>query len=151
MQAPLLPRIRPMTREDCEAVARLCGELGYPASAGQICSRLASAMPETRARLVAEADNGSEGFAVVGWIEVRLAEQLTSERSAEICGMVVAEEFRSRSIGRLLVSAAEDWASSQGVASLLVRSRISRDRAHRFYRRCGFEQVKTSLIFQKPL
>jgi hypothetical protein len=32
-----------------------------------------------------------------------------------------------------------------------VRSRMSRERAHRFYEREGYEQVKTSVVFRKPL
>jgi hypothetical protein len=34
---------------------------------------------------------------------------------------------------------------------MVVRSRIVRERAHRFYEREGYELVKTSHVFEKPL
>ena len=115
--------IREITAGDAAAAARLCGEL-YVACLG------------------------SE---VVGWIEVGIARHLTAAPRGEIRGMVVSSEHRSRGIGRKLLAAAEAWVAGQGVATMTVRSRTSRDRAHSFYLREGYSAVKTSAVFSKVL
>jgi GNAT superfamily N-acetyltransferase len=51
----------------------------------------------------------------------------------------------------MLVTRAEQWALSRGVKEMLVRSRISREDAHRFYLREGYERTKTSAVFGKHL
>jgi len=37
------------------------------------------------------------------------------------------------------------------VTTMVVRSRVARERAHRFYEREGYALVKTSHVFEKPL
>jgi GNAT superfamily N-acetyltransferase len=88
---------------------------------------------------------------VVGWIDVLVRHVLAADPRAEIAGLVVSEGFRSRGLGRILVSRAEQWAVSRGVKEMLVRSRITREEAHRFYLREGYERIKTSAVFTKRL
>jgi GNAT superfamily N-acetyltransferase len=56
--------------------------------------------------------------------------------------------MRGKGIGARLVRAAEEWARSKGIATVLVRSQIAREDAHRFYLREGYERTKTSAVFQ---
>jgi GNAT superfamily N-acetyltransferase len=65
--------------------------------------------------------------------------------------LVVADGSRNRGVGRDLLVAAEQWASDRGCERLMVATRITREDAHRFYRREGYELDKTSHIFEKPL
>jgi GNAT superfamily N-acetyltransferase len=137
--------IRRIIASDAEDAARLSGELGYPATADVMEHRIVrlADSPE-RAIYVACLDS-----AVVGWIDLGIAQHLQSEPYVEIGGLVVTERVRSKGIGSLLVSFAEQWAKEHGLTRVLVRSRITRERAHGFYERAGFMRSKTSAVFEK--
>lgn len=139
--------VREVRLEDAEEVARLTIELGYPASAGEMIDRIRAqmALPD-HAIYVAFVNSG-----VAGWIDVRITHYLQAGPRAEIGGMVVAAEARSRGIGRRLVSEAERWALERGITQMVVRSRIDRERAHQFYLREGYSRTKTSAVFTKDL
>ena len=141
-------RIRPMKAADAAAVARLSGELGYPAAAGEIASRFdgLSGRP-AGALFVAESAPGE----IIGWIHVSEDATLTDEPIAEIRGLVVDSRMRSRGVGRALVGAAEDWAASRHYPRVRVRSRIAREDAHRFYGSSGYSIAKTQHVFDKFL
>ena len=140
-------QIRKVTASDAEAIAKLSAELGYPVSISTMEERIqyASVSPN-RATYVACIEN-----AVVGWIDVFEALHLQSGASAEIGGLVVSSHYRSAGIGARLVRRAEQWAVERGLARVIVRSRSTREAAHRFYLREGYEQTKTSAVFSKLL
>jgi GNAT superfamily N-acetyltransferase len=139
--------IREITAMDATVAALLSGELGYPVSSGEMKRRIESLarMPD---HAVYVACISAE---VVGWIHVHGSHHLQAEPRAEIGGLVVSSEVRSRGIGRHLVQAAEAWALEQGLKSIVVRSRATREAAHRFYLREGYTQTKTSAVFTKSL
>ena len=60
---------------------------------------------------------------------------------------------RLGSIGAALLEEVEAWAwaRARGCAALRVRSNVVRERAHRFYRRAGFETIKTQHVFEKRI
>ena len=74
---------------------------------------------------------------------------LQSGPHAEIVGLVVSSKARSGGIGRRLVAHAEGWARLRGLQSMVVRSRVEREGAHRFYLREGYARTKTSAVFKK--
>jgi GNAT superfamily N-acetyltransferase len=140
--------IRAARTYDARAIADLGGQLGYPATRQQIASRLAGVESEPTSRvLVAEDDVGR----VVGWLHVAARAQLTENVCAEILGLVVDESARGAGIGASLIRAAEDWARGIGCERVRVRSRHTRERAHRFYERAGYERSKVQLVLHKPL
>jgi len=140
--------IRAARTYDAEAIAELGAQLGYPATRQQIASRLAGIEAEPASRVfVAENGDGR----VVGWLHVAARAQLTEESCAEVLGLVVDESARGGGIGAALLHAAEEWARSAGCAHVRVRSRVERERAHRFYQRAGFARVKTQAVLAKPL
>lgn len=138
-------RVRPMTPADVAVVADLTTQLGYPTSVQETASRLA-ALDDPHAALVAEEDGRA-----VGWIHVALATSLVSGFTADIGGLVVDDASRSSGIGAELLAAAETWAREHGASRMVVRSRIARERAHRFYEREGYALIKTSHVFEKSL
>jgi GNAT superfamily N-acetyltransferase len=138
-------RIRPMTAADAPLVADLTTQLGYPTSPEEAAQRLA-ALDGRHAALVAEEDGRA-----IGWVHVALVTSLASGMKADIGGLVVDENHRSDGIGAELLAAAEAWAREEGAARMVVRSRVARERAHRFYEREGYELVKTSHVFEKQL
>jgi GNAT superfamily N-acetyltransferase len=140
-------QIRKVAASDAEAIARLSDELGYPVPISTMEERIrcGAASPD-RATYVACIDS-----AVVGWIDVFLVHHLQSGGSAEIGGLVVSSQYRSAGIGARLVQCAEEWARARGLQRVIVRSRSTREAAHRFYLREGYEQTKTSAVFAKTL
>ncbi len=88
---------------------------------------------------------------VVGWIEASLMHDLQSPAYSLINGLVVREGMRGLGVGKKLCAEVETWSGKQGVASVRVTSRISREDAHRFYLREGFERIKTWAVFEKVL
>jgi GNAT superfamily N-acetyltransferase len=139
--------VRPAEAGDAEAIAILCGQLGYPSTAEQIERRLAEIADDPGA-VVLVADSGAH---VIAWVHVRALPLLTRDACAEIGGLVVDESRRGHGIGGRLMAAAEEWARGRGLDTLRLRSNVIRDDAHTFYRRQGFASSKTSLLFTKPL
>lgn len=142
-----MDQIRPIGIADAEAVAALSGELGYPVAVSTMEERIrCSASSPDRAAFVACA-----GDSVVGWIDVAVAHRLQSGASAEIGGLVVSRACRNAGIGARLLRRGEQWARQRGLERVIVRSRIAREAAHRFYLREGYERTKTSAVFAKTL
>ena len=142
------PKIRLAKITDTVRLRELTGQLGYPATAGEIRMRLRGIRPAAQhAILVAETKDAG----VVGWIHVSKQPLLEAEIVAQINGLVVAAEHRSRRVGAQLLAAAEDWARKHGCKGMVVRSNVIRERAHQFYERNGYEHYKTQKTFRKPL
>ena len=133
---------------DEEALAVLCGELGYPSSAQEIVERLSHFLGREDHFVLVATDNSDTP---VGWIHAFVAHRVETDAFAEIGGMVVSEKHRGTGIGTQLLGKAEEWARSQEVRAIRVRSNVARQRAHDFYKRAGYKQTKTSHVFQKPL
>ena len=137
--------IREARDTDAQAIAELSGQLGYSATAEVIVERLAFARRlRGHALFVAEKDGR-----VLAWMDLSISHHIQSGAYVEIGGLVVASDARGLGIGARLVRAAEEWARSQGIWTVLVRSQIVREDAHRFYLREGYERTKTSAVFQK--
>ena len=66
-------------------------------------------------------------------------------------GLVVRADMRGRRIGQQLCHAVEQWALTNEIHTVRVRSQVKRADAHRFYLRVGYTQVKTSAVFEKDL
>ena len=144
--------LRPMQATDAAAVAHLSGELGYPATAEQMTTRLEavrrSATTQPAEVFVAcDKDSGE----VVGWIHVAVPAMIAIDAQPDIWGLVVAGSHRGRGIGACLMAVAEAWARDRGYTSMWLRSSQHRLDAHRFYKRLGYEIVKTQVTFSRPL
>jgi GNAT superfamily N-acetyltransferase len=138
-------RIRPATLGDVAALAGLNGQLGYLTSEGELSERLAPILEhDEHAVLVA-----TDGTQPIGWIHLAIEHRLEEARAAVVRGLIVDEAHRSAGVGRDLLRAGEEWARDCGCAEIVVRTRVTRERAHRFYERQGFERVKTSHVFSK--
>jgi GNAT superfamily N-acetyltransferase len=132
---------------DAPALAALAGELGYPTSDEAILGRLAALHPTDAAVIVSTDAND----APTGWCHVEMRRTLVEPMSALIVGLVIGEGHRSAGIGAALLGAAEDWARARGCRRLVVATRVTRERAHRFYAREGYEVSKTSYFLTKSL
>lgn len=138
--------IRAIQRHDAAQVAALSLQLGYQRSPEQILNWIDIHDASTQTVFIAHRENE-----VLGWIEVSVVTHLQSDRHTLIGGLVVKEGTRGLGIGRKLCEQAEAWTAAQNIATIRVTSRSTREDAHRFYLRDGYEQVKTSAVFEKRL
>lgn len=129
-------------------MAELARQLGYECTAEQVRVRLSEIRDANECAVyVAEIADAQ----VAGWIGVYLFRSVEMDKIAQISGLVVAEEHRSRGIGKILLHAAEEWAQGRGCREISVHSNVIRERAHRFYQRNGYETYKTQKLFCKSL
>ncbi len=140
-------RLRPPLPSDAPALAALAAELGYPTSPEELLGRLAALHP-TDAAVIVSTDASD---VPTGWCHVEMRRTLVEPQSALIVGLVIGEGHRSAGIGAELLAAAERWARARGCRRLVVATRITRERAHRFYAREGYVVNKTSYFLTKPL
>lgn len=136
---------RKMGVADIPAFVRLAAQLGYEVDAGYLGARLGDA--EDR-ELVLVAARGPE---VLGWIDCRIDRSFLVEPLCEIAGLVVDEAHRSEGIGAALLAQAEAGGASRGMRKVRLRSNVKRTRAHEFYLRAGYAEIKVSKVFEKAL
>jgi GNAT superfamily N-acetyltransferase len=148
MPDSITPTIRLARPEDAEALANLAGQLGYPSTAAQICKRfeMLAERAEENAIFVAESDGN-----VVGWVHAHIYTLLVDDPEVEIGGLVVDERFCGQGIGEKLMGAAEAWTLEKGCSSVYLRSNLIRTRAHEFYKRLGYNIIKSQYAFRKIL
>ena len=134
--------------EHAGEIARLSGELGYPATPDEIVQRLTNLSATSHAYVaVAAAPDGR----LLGWMVVERHCGLESGEQAELAGLVVSSDARRLGVGRALVAAAEAWTRAGGFPTLRVRSNVLRAESHAFYRGVGFVPVKTQHTYEKSL
>ena len=127
--------IRPAVDTDGPRIAELLGELGYPASAGSIPSRLAALGAEQISiALVAE----SAGLAVGVITAHSFASIHDDQPVAWITTLAVSAQVRRGGVGKALVQAAESWALKRGCVRVSVTTALHRSTAHAFYERLGY-------------
>lgn len=139
--------LRSATSGDAPAIAAIAREFGYEPSEAEVEDHLSDLLGrDDHAVFVAESDG-----AVQGWGHVRINRQIETPRYAELAGLVVRRGSRGQGIGSALLAAAEAWARERGERSLRVRCNMVRERAHRFYRREGYAELKQQKTFVKTL
>ena len=141
-------KVRTARLDDARVLADLTTQLGYPVDPPTLADRLTPLLrsDEHQVLIAADADDRP-----VGWIHVVIEQSLAAGIHAVIAGLVTDERHRSAGIGLALLEAGEAWARERGVGAMVVRSRIARERAHRFYEREGYTLDKTSYVFSKAL
>jgi GNAT superfamily N-acetyltransferase len=150
MRAALDPAslvVRQLTADDAAGVAELSDQLGYPGSAAEVQLRI-EAITRSADRIALAALHGGQ---LVGWIDACIERHLPTPDVVLISGLVVRETARGCGVGRRLCAEIEEWARSQSIPVVRVRSQIKREDAHRFYLRDGYRRVKTSVVFEKSL
>jgi GNAT superfamily N-acetyltransferase len=128
-------------------MADQAGQLGYPVEPDELRRRLAAVTANDDAAVLVATDSQDRA---IGWLHVELKRTLVAPLTAQIMALVVDERVRGGGVGRELVAAADAWALARGCKRLMVATRVTRERAHRFYLREGFSLDKTSHIFERP-
>jgi GNAT superfamily N-acetyltransferase len=139
--------IRPARVTDAGALSELFGQLGYPTSTEEVRARLETRCGAGNALcLVAEQDG-----VVGGVIVMHLLEPLhVAGRWALVSSLVVREALRGFGVGAALLAEVERLAWEAGCSHVELSSSEKRTRAHAFYERQGFEEVRKRLVKRRP-
>lgn len=140
--------IRQACLDDAVRLSELNGQLGYTSSPDQVRARLEILLADAN-QIVFVADLADKG--VMGWVHVYRQALVEYDLRAEVGGLVVDQSCRRMGIGQKLMEAAEAWACENGCSTVHLRSNITRDGAHAFYRQLGYQMNKTSYNFTKIL
>jgi GNAT superfamily N-acetyltransferase len=133
---------------DAEEIARLSEQFGHPVAVQDLRLRITmlSAMASQYLGVAA-----GPGHGLSGWIQVERRLILAGGDRAEIVGLIVDAAARRCGVGRLLVNAAQEWARTQGIVGVIVRSNVARDVSHQFYLGLGYSLFKTQHVYAKSL
>lgn len=127
--------IRPVTRNDAEAVTELLGQLGYQNDGANVLRRIESFHGPDDAVFVAEFDRRVLGLASLH----RIPFFHTSGSMARITSFVVDTSVHRRGVGRALLQRVDQWAREKGCERIEVTSGDHRTIAHTFYQAMGYE------------
>jgi GNAT superfamily N-acetyltransferase len=140
--------IRPANLADAKRLAELSNQLSYVSTPAEIAVRLpALQKSDEHAVFIAETTAGG----VVGFVHVQVRHAVEHHPRAEVASLVVDESLRSKGIGARLMQAAESWATNRGMITIVLRSNVTRERAHAFYERLGYKHTKSQKFFLKTL
>lgn len=140
-------QIRRAVVADAAQIARLAAELGYPATVSEISLRLSALLPSP-AQFIAVAERAGS---LLGWVAAERRLLLESGEKIEIVGLVVGANERRSGLGKSLVTAIEQWAATQKISVITVRSNVVRTESHPFYERIGYKRKKTQHAYEKQL
>jgi GNAT superfamily N-acetyltransferase len=138
--------IRLATQRDTDAIAPLLGQLGYPASAGELGERIERLTDRPDGEvLIAELDGDVVGLAAYQLIDVLER----PDPQCRITSLVVDDRFRRRGVAYALLHTIEEAARDFGCFRLEVTTHPDRVEALAFYLASGFEERPRRLT--KPL
>jgi predicted N-acetyltransferase YhbS len=138
---PMLIRIfRPA---DMPVARDLLRQLGYDVIAAELDARIERVLAATN-HYAAVAEDGGR---VVGLVHVFERPALEKPCEAVVQAIVVDDTMRGRGIGKAMMDAAESWAKSRGLGSVVLSTR----NASTFYSRLGYGKVATSDLMRKAI
>ena len=132
---------------DAAEMVRLAIQLGYPIPLDEMTTRLATLLLN-ECHYIAVAVSGAR---ILGRVHVEHRSGIEAGERAELMALVVDADSRRGGVGRELVEAAEHWALSRGLSSLVVRSNVTRSLSHPFYLALGYSRDKTQHVYSKTL
>jgi GNAT superfamily N-acetyltransferase len=126
--------IRRMTVEDIPSSQHLLSQLGYPMEISEVRRRFDAVAGADDHALMVAADDGR----VIGLCHMHARLALAKPPEAVLQALVVDQAARGSGIGKLIMAAAEAWATVCGCQSVTVGSHVSRPIAHAFYESLGY-------------
>lgn len=123
--------------------------LGYNYPLSDTRDRLTQilARPTDRLWVVSRDEDGL----VCGYLHAADYEVVYMGSMKNILALAVDESFQGTGLGRLLLSAVEDWALNCGCAAIRLVSGNNRVNAHQFYLHCGYRIRKEQKNLIKEL
>lgn len=138
-------KIREASIEDINQIHYLSQQLGYNYSIEKMCLKLTKILNNLEHKIFTAVINNK----IVGYIHVEIYNLLYADDLLNILGIVVDPSYRNKGIGSLLLKATEDFALQINCSGIRANSGITRENAHFFYRRNGFESLNDQKRFFK--
>lgn len=142
--------LRPYHDSDLEALARLMRHWGDGAryTAEQVGSRIAAMRVGSDNEVWLATD---ERGALLGYAQFGPVYLLGREPCYEIMQLLVDDTARGRGVGTAMLVEIEKIVRGRGFKTIRLSSRFDRVDAHRFYRKNGYAEFKSSRFFEKKL
>jgi GNAT superfamily N-acetyltransferase len=137
--------VRPMTTEDLPTIQVLLLQLGYDMKPEEVRRRY-DAVAGSADHTLMIADQAGR---VVAFCHAYARPALDKPPEAVVQALVVDQACRGSGVGRIMMAAAEAWATERGFTSVALASHVSRADAHAFYQSIGYRQTATSHLFRK--
>jgi ribosomal protein S18 acetylase RimI-like enzyme len=138
--------LRPATEVDAPSIAALLTELGYPSQSADVNDRLLRSLHGRTSRLVV-AQLADE---IVGLMAAELVPYFpTGATVCRVTALVVGSRHRGSGFGKLLLTAADEFARAHYCSGIELTSAERRIEAHAFYERQGY--TRTAFRFFKML
>ena len=139
--------IREANKIDICDLTELTNQLGYSSSSNEIDERFIN-ITNSSNDIIFVAEHEKK---VIGWVHAFVAYRLESNTFAELGGLVVHENYRSKGIGKSLINKCIEWSKEKDITKLRVRCNRIRKETHVFYNKIGFDEIKEQKIFQIDL
>lgn len=135
--------LRPPEKQDVFRLIELFNQLGYPSDADALLARLESRMHADYCQLFVAEVEGT----IAGVIVLNLIQPLHEPgKWGMISALVVDQALRSGGVGAALLEHAERHAKYVGCTHVELSSNESRTRAHQFYQRQGYAEVRKRFV-----
>lgn len=139
--------VRKAKASDSAAICKICGEdLGYTCGIELVQSKMKKLDDSREIVFIAEINN-----MVVGFVHAEKYDVLYYDTMVNILGLAVAEEYRHKVIGSLLLKAVEQWSEEKNIHFVRLNSGTTRVEAHKFYRTNGYRDDKEQKRFIKRI
>lgn len=139
-------KIRPARLEDAAALTELNRDaMGYDYPGEKTKIQLEKLLSDGKNGIFVAETAGE----VVGYVHLVDYDLLYSDHLKNIMGIAVRSDCRRMGIGKMLLTAAEEWARASGAAGVRLVSGSTRTGAHAFYRSLGYEGNKMQLNLKK--
>ena len=130
--------IRPVDPDDVAGLVPLFAEWGHPLSAADVLAVITEWGSTNRSEVLVADIEGE----IVGMVAVSSGPRFAEPgRFGHLAALAVAAGHRGRGVGTSLLKAAEGYALAWGCDRLELTSSRSRQEAHDFYPRHGYEET----------
>ena len=151
--------VRTATPADLEALALLREALWPESSAAEHAKELADILAGKpfgiMPLLVFVAETSEQPKTLVGFLEAGLRSVADgcdpSRPVGYVEGWYVSDSHRRQGVGAALLSAAEDWARSQGCREMASDTQISNTLSQRVHESLGFQVAERAILYRKSL
>lgn len=134
-------QIRPAVLEDAPRICTINqNALGYDVTLDQVIGQLSRILMRPTDRVFVAVDE--QHGCVEGFVHAADYETIHSGSLKNIVSLAVDPSGQGKGIGRLLLTAVEEWALQCGCDGVRLVSGMSRVRAHAFYEHCGYRMRK---------
>ncbi|NRA43324.1 MAG: GNAT family N-acetyltransferase [Oligoflexales bacterium] len=141
-------KIREAEIEDISVLSGLCAVLGFEGDNSSLIKRVSEIQSlDYHKLLVAEDKMGN----VTGFVHFFVAPSLLTEKTVEIGGLAVFDEYQKFGFGTALMKAAEQWSITKGCESILLATNELREGSIKFYEKIGYKKEFKTYFMRKSI